>query len=216
MIDKLSTPSPTEPSPTENEISSSSFDNKIDIQRETNEDKLTSKESYNPDERIDPNESGEYYSSYEERINLAKNTDGEWQGDIGESKVIPNDSKIKELLKSFGVDGIEYKNGIPDFSPISVAIVKIPDMTEIRPKNFRQADKACANQWNKEAKDGKTDWTRADVENWRKENGYSWHEHNDMRTMYLVKSEIHLECKHLGGVSECKKYNGTMEDIFDE
>lgn len=198
------------------DVQLSEFDDKVEVQNEIENDVFNEKEIFNPDERIEPNEVGEYYSSYDERVGYASNTDGVWEGEIGESKVVPNNPEIKKSLKEFGIDGIEYKNGIPDFTPISAAIVRIPDMTEIRPRNFRQADKACAIQWNKEAKDGKTDWTQAYVESWRKENGYSWHEHNDMRTMYLVKSDIHLECKHLGGVSECKKYNGTMEDVFDE
>lgn len=198
------------------DVQLSEFDDKVEVQNEIENDVFNEKEIFNPDERIEPNGVGEYYSSYDERVGYASNTDGVWEGEIGESKVVPNNPEIKKSLKEFGIDGIEYKNGIPDFTPISAAIVRIPDMTEIRPKNFRQAYKACAIQWNKEAKDGKTDWTQAYVESWRKENGYSWHEHNDMRTMYLVKSDIHLECKHLGGVSECKKYNGTMEDVFDE
>ena len=40
---------------------------------------------------------------------------------------------------------------------------------------------------------------------WRKENGYTWHERNDMVICDLVPTKINRFFGHLGGVSECKK-----------
>lgn len=44
-----------------------------------------------------------------------------WQGDSNNSKRIPSSlgSPVAKELASFGVDGIEYKEGIVDFSPVS-------------------------------------------------------------------------------------------------
>lgn len=46
----------------------------------------------------------------------------EWEGDIGNSKRKPidNNGELSETLRSFGIDGIEYKNGNVDFSPVSL------------------------------------------------------------------------------------------------
>lgn len=214
MIEKIS----NEVAARSSDVNPSDFDERIDTNKIEDIEK---NDVYNPDQRVDASDVVEYFSTYAERVEQAKNSDGVWEGEVGESKLIPNDPEIRESLKEFGIDGIEYKNGIPDFSPISKEIVQIGDMSENRKYNFRQADRELAKKWNEEEKDGRTDWTRNDVENWRQEswkqgNGYSWHEDNDMKTMYLVKGDIHLACKHLGGVSECKKYNGTIGGGFDE
>ncbi len=39
----------------------------------------------------------------------------------------------------------------------------------------------------------------------RRENGYTWHERNDMVICDLVPTKINRFFGHLGGVSECKK-----------
>lgn len=161
-----------------------------------------------------------YYSTYAERLKQtpAEDSDrGKWEGKRGESKFIPNDPEIKAILEKYGLDGIEYKDGIPDFSVISESTVEIEDMTDNRAKNFRQCDEKCAEQWNKEARDGRTDWTARDVKQWRQENGYSWHERNDMKTCDLIPTKINDYFGHLGGVSECSKRDADNDGgDFDE
>jgi hypothetical protein len=150
----------------------------------------------------------DYYSTYDERLKQTPAEDserGKWEGERGESKYIPNEQEIKDILAEYGLDGIIYKDGIPDFSVISESTVEIDNMTENRAENFKQCDEKCAEQWNKEARDGRTDWTARDVAQWRKENGYSWHERNDMKTCDLVPTKVNDYFGHLGGVSECKK-----------
>lgn len=164
----------------------------------------------------------DYLSTYEERIRhtpTGKNTErGHWEDERGESKYIPSDEKIKEMLAKYGLDGIVYKDGTPDFSRYSEATVEIDNMSENRQGkdgNFEQADQKCAEQWSKESRDGKTDWTGRDIANWRRENGYSWHECNDRKTCQLIPTEINDYFGHFGGVGECKKAN-SQEDEFDE
>lgn len=167
---------------------------------------------FNPDKRIyiEPECYYKLYSTYGERINQTPkeiSERGYWENIRGESKFIPNDEKIIAILKKFGLDGIEYKNGIPDFSKISKQTLEIDNMTENRYNNFRQCDEKCAEEWNKQKKDGRTDWTAEDVAKWRNANGYTWHERNDMKTCDLIPIEINDYFGHLGGVSECRKYN---------
>ena len=172
----------------------------------------------------DARNESDYPSSYKERVDRTPSETsnrGEWTGDRGESTYIPSDKAIQELLSSFGLDGIEYKDGIPDFSQCSACTVEIDNMSEKRygkDGNFAQCDAKCAEQWNKEGKDGKTDWTARDVEKWREANGYSWHERNDMKTCDLVPTEVNDYFGHLGGVAECKKRDATQNNggDFDE
>lgn len=178
----------------------------------------------------------DYYTSYEDRINHTPKEDselGSWEGERGESKFIPNENNeaanaAKDKLAVYGMDGVEYESGEPDFSECCEAEVKIDKMTENRenykdengksqPGNFAQADKKCAEQWNATSRDGKDDWTEADVRDWRRENKYSWHECCDTSTMQLVSRDIHEFFKHSGGVAECKVRDGVNTGgDFDE
>lgn len=161
-----------------------------------------------------------YFSTYEERLKQTPKEDysrGEWIGERGESEFIPSGTEIKDILDKYELDGITYKDGIPDFSGVSEATVDIENMTENRAENFKQCDEKCAEQWNKEAHEGKTDWTARDVSQWRKESGFSWHERNDMKTCDLVPTRINDYFGHLGGVSECKKRDAVNAGgEFDE
>ena len=179
-----------------------------------------SKNSSEPISRADAYDS-DYPSSYKDRIDRTPSEQsdrGEWIGERGESTYIPSDEKMKELLAQYGMDGIEYKDGIPDFSRCSECTVEIDNMTENRYSNFAQCDEKCAEQWNKEGRDGKTDWTARDVQKWRSDNGYSWHERNDMKTCDLVPTEVNDYFGHLGGVAECKKRDAEQNigGDFDE
>lgn len=182
------------------------------------------------------NNEADYYNSYEKRLGCTPvegSELGSWEGERGESKFIPNENTVEgeaalNKLTEKGLDGIEYKNAEPDFSECAEAIVKIDDMTqhrddyynkngELQQGNFTQADIKCAEKWSAEAKDGKSDWTAREVNDWRHEHKCSWHERCDTRTMDLVPFEIHSHCKHLGGVSECKARDSVdIGGIFDE
>ncbi|MFG6368799.1 MAG: HNH endonuclease [Lachnospiraceae bacterium] len=132
---------------------------------------------------------------------------GKWTGERGDSKWCPDKDYIPgkanpdgknwgEILKKFGIDGIEYRNGEPDFSRISKETVKIKDFCENRADNFDKADIALAKQQH---------CSPDTVKKWRKENAYTWHECKDMKTMQLVPSVIHNNMSHSGGISEAKK-----------
>ncbi|XLG16158.1 Hypothetical protein ACI5QL_03735 [Bacillus velezensis] len=72
-----------------------------------------------------------YALSYESRINQTPaqvNPKIEFEGIRGESLSTlkpPPDPKLKSILDEAGIKGIQYKNGVPDFSPIAKAQVEI-------------------------------------------------------------------------------------------
>ena len=164
--------------------------------------------------RENKNETPELLFSRERE--LLPTNDGKWTGESGNSKWQPDPEYIpkksnpdnvswEEILKKNKIDGIIFKDGEPDFSEISKGTVEIDDYTSSRSKNFAQADEKLAEKWNKEKKDGKSDWTADDVSEYRHENNLTWHERKDMKTMDLVPSEVHNNISHSGGISESKK-----------
>lgn len=177
-----------------------------------------------------------YYNSYETRSRIipADGERGQWEAERGESKYIPSDTTEEgkaalDKLAEKGMDGIEYRYAEPDFSKCAEATVEIDNMTENRydyedtdgnrrQGNFSQADAKCAEQWDDLEKDGKIDWTAADVRDWRRENECSWHERCDTHTMDLVSTDIHGYFGHYGGCSECKVRDAINVDGggFDE
>lgn len=151
---------------------------------------------------------GKYNSTLGERMNKTPKENsnrGMWTGNRGESWYIPMEKSIVAILRVFGLRGILYEKGIPDFSLCAKMTVSIENMSEIRRENFRQCDVICAEEWSLKKYGGKSKWTSSDVQKWRKENSYTWHERNDMVTCDLVPTIINRFFGHLGGVSECKK-----------
>ena len=136
-------------------------------------------------------------------------TGGEWDGEAGDSKWYPNRDTEPgdrngtnpehktwgEILDKYKIDGISFHNGEPDFSEISKGNVEIDDFTDSRDSNFDQADEKLAKQ---------RGCTPEEVAEWRKENGYTWHECSDRKTMQKVPTEVHGNIPHSGGISEQK------------
>lgn len=133
---------------------------------------------------------------------------GNWDGERGNSKWLPDREEVPknplmnpngltwgEILDQYGIDGIRFEDGEPDFSDISKGEVQIDDFTDDRGSNFDQADEKLADQ---------RGCTPEEVEAWRKENGYTWHECRDCATMQKVPREVHGNISHYGGVSGYK------------
>ena len=136
---------------------------------------------------------------------------GHWEGERGNSKWFPNRDEIPknpltnpdgltwgQILDKYGIDGIEFKNGEPDFSPVAKGTVEIDHFTDNRygkEGNFDQACERLAEQ---------RGCTKEEVKVWMKENKYTWHERSDCKTMDKVPTEIHGNIRHSGGISEAK------------
>jgi hypothetical protein len=149
---------------------------------------------------------------------------GHWDGEPGNSKWYPDPDVIPQnrqtnpdnkswetILKENNIDGITFKEGLPDFSEISEGTVKIEDFSDNRTNNFAQADRKLAEKWNKEGKEGGP-WTQEKVEAYRKENNLTWHERSDMETMDLVPSEVHGNIPHQGGIAAYKKESSEVSN----
>ena len=142
---------------------------------------------------------------------------GKWSGEAGNSKWIPDGDYIppeksknpdkpysnpdnltwKEILNKYGIAGVSFKNGFPDFSEISKGTVEIDGFetggnTE-KNRNFKKADIELAKQKN---------CSPEDVKKWREENNYTWHECEDKKTMQKVPNEVHANVPHDGGRSQ--------------
>ena len=100
-----------------------------------------------------------------------------------------------EILEKYGIDGIVFKDGEPVFDNVSKGTVTIEGFSSNRDDNFDKADIELAKQRR---------CSPEEVKQWRKENGYTWHECKDMATMQKVPSEIHNNITHRGGVSNSK------------
>ncbi|NQM31102.1 hypothetical protein HO415_10720 [Streptococcus suis] len=137
-----------------------------------------------------------FNSSYKDRLNQAPKNGGTWTGTRGESKFISSDDNVNGILLKYNQDGITYKNAVPDFSSVAEHQVEIPNMTTNRAKNFGAADSQLAPDLG---------GTKADIRNYRKDNGLTWHELNDMTTMQLVPTDVNAKFGHLGGVSEVRQ-----------
>ena len=132
---------------------------------------------------------------------------GHWKGERGDSEWRPDGDYIpgksnpegktwKEILEKYGIEDIPFKDGEPDFREICKGEVEIEPFSDARTDNFDKADIALAKQ---------RGCSPEEVAKWRKENGYTWHERKDMKTMQKVPSEVHNNIPHSGGISEAKK-----------
>ena len=135
---------------------------------------------------------------------------GHWESERGNSKWYPDEDYVparynpnelswKQIWEKYGIDGIEYRDGQPDFSGIAKAEVRIDDFSDDRASNFVQADEQAALQ---------RGCTPGEVKKWRHENGYTWHECRDCETIQKVPGEVHNNMDHSGGISEYKRRNG--------
>lgn len=158
---------------------------------------------------------GTPYSSYKTRIKKTPidGEKGKWEAERGESDYILNEPI--ELKDGTKITRVTYKNGVPDFSPFQKAQVKIPNMTNDRYANFKQADEALAELWSRIKYDNHN-WSPRDVATYRTENNLSWHEMNNMESMQLVPYDVNATFLHLGGVGEYNAMVGQEGgDVFD-
>jgi filamentous hemagglutinin len=99
------------------------------------------------------------------------------------------------LPPKYRSQGLRFtKEGYPDFAPHARQLPNGKRHVEIEYTGSRKADYAAAN---KKAKLDETpdDWT--------------WHHAEDMKTMYLVPSDLHEAVKHTGGVAKHKHGSGV-------
>lgn len=153
-------------------------------------------------------------SEYKARIDVTPINSGVWldengkEGVRGESKWCPDDTSVQQELKKFGVSGIEYKNGYPDFTSVSFFGCNLeedeffdPDRTQFDGCNFSllcaiEDDPEFAKLYNFD--EGQME----DLESGKTPYGYTWHhDTSENGFMLLVPTSIHQACRHSGGRS---------------
>ena len=148
---------------------------------------------------------------------------GHWDGVRGNSTWYPDRGEIPknpktnpdgltwgQILDKYGIDGIPFKNGEPDFSEVSKGTVEIDNFSENRYGKGGNFDQAC------EKLAEQRGCTKEEVKDWMKENKYTWHEKSDCKTMQKVPTEVHGNVRHEGGISEIKsQQNETTENEED-
>lgn len=149
-------------------------------------------------------------SSLSERIKKTpkdNSSRGHWTEKRGLSTYIPtkNQTKILNVLQRYNLNGISYINGMPNFEVCSECTLCDNNMSIFRYKNKNRCDTLCAIFWNKINYNGKSDWAKKDIANYRKKENLSWHERNDRITYDLVPTKINSFFLHLGGIAECKR-----------
>lgn len=153
-------------------------------------------------------------SNYDSRT---PENNGSWEGERGNSMwkpdreyIPPEKSSVpdkpysnpdnltwREILDKYGIEGIPFKDGFPDFSQVSKGTVEIEGFetggNAEKNRNFNKAYIALAE---------KRGCSPEEVKQWMKENNYTWHECEDKRTMQKVPNEIHANIPHDGGRSQ--------------
>jgi len=142
----------------------------------------------------------------------------------GTFEYIPDDEKARAIMAEYDQDTVKYNNTRVEFSPFANhetpwgktnCEVEVGHMTGERNNtadvqgNYSQADAALAEKISRET--GKT-VTQGEVKIYREENGLTWHEVEDAKTMQLIPTEINDSCPHRGGVSEAK-YRQSWGDV---
>ncbi len=93
--------------------------------------------------------------------------------------------------------GVRFsKEGHPDFAPHARELPNGKNYVEIEYTGSRRADEALAN---KKAK-------LAEIPD-----GWTWHHAEDMKTMYLVPTDLHEAVKHSGGAAKYKHASGVSK-----
>lgn len=141
---------------------------------------------------------------------------GAWIGERGESVYVPAQRAMRWTLSRFQMEGVQYSGGIPDLSPCAAHTLRIKHMSKERYRNVQRCDSVCAEEWNRQVKDGRIDWTAREVARWRSKHGYTWHGRKDRYTCDLVPILINDYFRHLGGVTE-RGWQDSMEQegVFD-
>lgn len=131
---------------------------------------------------------------------------GSWDGEKGNSIWRPNRDDVPgsansdgrtwgDIMRNRDIDGIPFNDGEPDFSEVSKGTVEVDDFSTDRfgaGGNFDQADRKLAEQ---------RGCTVEEVQQWRNDNDYTWHEKQDCKTMQKVPRDVHHNVPHTGGIS---------------
>lgn len=117
----------------------------------------------------------------------------------GDCMWVPNNHEIIAVLKEFGVDGVIYRHGFPDFSPFidkSIGGVKLDSVRGSYAKVHNDADKAVTQVKGSIFYEK----TPEEVHAYMVEHDLVWHECEDRRTVIPIPRIINNSFPHTGGM----------------
>ncbi|MEC4293838.1 HNH endonuclease [Adlercreutzia shanghongiae] len=174
-----------------------------------------------------PVQGGEWFSSageIEQQVGSVDSGVFYWRPDSGRifGGVLGNPRQMTagEICEKYGFDAIKFENGYPVFpKEVVVLSLELGSPMGKRAKNLKEADDLLVRSGGKGVPPefsgkvrsfmkacGGGEWfaARAQVEAFRKVHRLTWHEHEDMREVQLIPSEVHAMVAHDGGVSNAK------------
>lgn len=157
---------------------------------------------------------------------------GHWEEDEGNSKWIPDKDAIvtwrkdgktytdtyENIMERYQIDGIDYVNKEPDFSGIEDSLVKHVELNDFsttrtgKDGTYDMANIAAAERLSSET--GEV-WTPQLVKKYMAENGLTWHECADRKTVRAIPVEINAAFIHTGGISVEKSFEAIAK-VLDE
>ena len=150
------------------------------------------------------------------------NDDDEYSTKDGKTTITGKEFKKKygaKLKEKNGVEGVLYKDGEPDFSPLADPVLRIV-VTEKEIPSFRSASKDALKgkgtfQIAEEAVAERTGMTVKQVRAYMKEHKLTWHECADCHTIMAVPTEVNAIFSHKGGIS-IKRERDAMRILLED
>ena len=165
----------------------------------------TNLSSLDADDTMDERYFNLHYSNSSVAHNIPVNN-GSWSGEDGNSIWSPTNRIILEDLRFYGngTEGIEYRNGYPDFTPIQVYECKLNSQLYYRNDEYQFVD--CTIELRENLRD------HPELISWFDDEqlsaigrgldripGYTWHHDVKKGRMQLVPTSIHSAFPHYGG-----------------
>lgn len=172
---------------------------KLNEMQDNNGDKIYDVEYWNTIDK--------YGSTPKERLDQTPINNGEWTGERGESKWISYLEDVQEQYRKYSIDGINYKDKLPNFSSISHFDYYLPEepvdlVTATDSEQFEACNKALKKYVEDNPYEAKNKFNKKQLEQIKaglKPSGFTWHHSVERGKMELVPTRIHQNSGHYGG-----------------
>ena len=135
---------------------------------------------------------------------------GEWSGERGNSMWRPTNKAVINDLQFYGdgVEGIEYRNGYADFSPVKVYECRLHNQLYYRDDEYQFVD--CTMELREHLRAYPNTYVMSYFDDTQlsaiargqaRIPGYTWHHDVQAGLIQLVPTSIHSTCPHYGGQS---------------
>ncbi|MDY5858888.1 MAG: HNH endonuclease [Porphyromonas sp.] len=149
---------------------------------------------------------------------------GTWDGEVGNSLFTPNPDYVPpsktaynnpdslsmgQIMEKYGITGVRYNYGYPDFTPVARETVILDDIGSFyrheadRPKGTPIGNSVHERAFSKLAE--QKGMSLEEVRAYKEKNNLVIHECGDGKTVQFVPREIHDNLSHSGGIEAYKK-----------